>query len=97
MLLSDHQWRHVLCVDDQLHWWCGVWVYLWRVKGGETVGKAEWWLDVLGILADRAYEKLVDSEHGEAQRIVSVMTWLISEWQAEAEKWDYVTQDISEE
>ncbi len=46
--------------------------------------KVAWWLDVLGILTERAYEKLIDGEYDEAQRIVSVISWLIGAYQDEA-------------
>ncbi len=46
--------------------------------------KVQWWLDVLGILTDHANEKLVEGEYGEAQRIVSIISWLIGQYQDEA-------------
>ncbi len=53
-------------------------------KGGELVDKVQWWLDVLEMLTDRAEEKLVEGEYGEAHRIVSVIGWLIGQYQNEA-------------
>ena len=49
----------------------------------EILATMAWRLDALEMLAERAHEKLVDSENGEAQRIVSVMTCIIEEIQRE--------------